>query len=227
MEGGGRIRFSGVGVRFPGGVVGLAGVDLRIEPGESVLLLGETGAGKSTLLRLLTRELRPSEGRVYLDEEDLGRYREWTVHRLRRRLGIIPQDFALIGSKRVWENIAYAMRAVGFSRAEVARRVPGILDRVGLAHRRDAFPDQLSGGERQRVAIGRAIIARPQVVLADEPTGNLDAERSREILRLLTGLSAEGTTVLIATHDLPNVDEGRHRTVHLRGGRIVEDRPPA
>ena len=208
---------------YRGGVGGVRGVSLTFERGEFAFLLGPTGAGKSTLLKLLTREVRPTAGRVLLQGLDVGRVREGGVAGLRRRMGIVPQDNALLPRKKVWENVAYAMRAVGYSRREVRHRVSEVLEWVGVAHRPDAYPEALSGGEAQRVVIARALIANPPLILADEPTGHLDPETSWEIMDLLRKVNARGTTVLVASHDLGVVERLAKRTIRLVEGRVVED----
>jgi len=221
------ISYRDVQVAYPGHVRGIERVSLDIQRGEFVFLVGPTGAGKSTLLKLLTREAAHDEGEVRLDGEELSHYREWTVHRLRQRMGIVPQDFALLPRKRVWENIAYAMRAVGKTRAEVRDKVPQILEQVNIGHRADAFPNELSGGEQQRVAIGRALINDPPLILADEPTGNLDPKHSVEIMELLIRLNQRGATVVVASHDMLVIERLGQRVVRLEEGRIVSDEPAA
>ena len=221
------ISYRDVQVDYPGHVRGIQKVSLDIQRGEFVFLVGPTGAGKSTLLKLLTREATHGDGEVRLDGEELSPYREWTVHRLRQRMGIVPQDFALLPRKRVWENIAYAMRAVGKTRAEVRDRVPQILEQVNIGHRADAFPNELSGGEQQRVAIGRALINDPPLILADEPTGNLDPKHSVEIMELLIRLNQRGATVVVASHDMLVIERLGQRVVHLEDGKIVRDEPAA
>ncbi len=217
------IRFEDVHVSYRHSEGGLRGVSLAFARGEFAFLLGPTGAGKSTLLKLLTREVAPSEGRVWLKDLDVGRVRGGGIARLRRQMGIVPQDNALLPRKRVWENVAYAMRAVGHTRREVRQRVPEVLEQVGVAERAAAYPYQLSGGEQQRVAIARALIANPPLLLADEPTGHLDPETSWEIMELLKRLNGRGTTILVASHDLGVVQRMGKRTVLLVGGRVVED----
>jgi cell division transport system ATP-binding protein len=220
------IEFQDVEVHYTPHVHGLRGITLSIRRGDFVFFVGKTGAGKSTLLKLLTREVHHDAGIVRFHGRDLGQVRERDVPALRREMGIVPQDFALLPRKRVWENVAYAMRAVGNSRRTVRRRVPEILERVNVGHRADAFPNELSGGEQQRVAIGRALINNPPLILADEPTGNLDPQHSWEIMELLRSLNARGATVLVATHDMAVVERMARRIVTLEGGRIVDDTAP-
>lgn len=217
------IAFEGVEVEYSEFVHGLRGVTLHVERGEFAFFVGPTGAGKSTLLKLLTHEVRASRGRVLFHGRDITRVRERDVPHLRREMGIVPQDFALLPRKRVWENVAYAMRAVGATRREVRRRVPEILERVNIGHRADAFPNELSGGEQQRVAIGRALINNPSLLVADEPTGNLDPAHSWEIMELLKQLNIRGTTVLVASHDMMVIERMGKRIVTLDGGRIQHD----
>ena len=213
-------------VRYTDMVHGLRGVSLTVDSGEFVFFVGPTGAGKSTLIKLLTREVRHDSGQVMLDGQDLGRMRNREIPALRRHMGIVPQDFALLPRKKVWENVAYAMRAAGHSRKAVRERVPELLERVNLAHRLDAYPHELSGGEQQRVAIARALINEPPLLLADEPTGNLDPDHSWEIMELLQTLNAKGTTVLVASHDMVVVERMSRRTIRVEGGLIALDSRP-
>lgn len=217
------IEYERAEVRYTEFVYGLRGTSLKIERGEFVFFVGRTGAGKSTLLKLLTREARNTAGRVVLNGRELTDLPDWSVPALRREMGIVPQDFALLPRKRVWENVAYAMRAVGHSRRAVRQRVPEILELVRIGHRADAFPHELSGGEQQRVAIGRALINKPPLLLADEPTGNLDPEHSWEIMELLKELNLSGTTVLVASHDMMVVERMGKRIVTLESGQIQAD----
>lgn len=217
------IRFKDVQVEYPGHVRGLRGVNLTIDRGEFVFLVGTTGAGKSTLLKLLTREVRPTGGDVWLNQHKVGEIPERKVHLLRREMGIVPQDFALLPGKRVWENVAYAMRAVGSSRRDVRNKVPGILEQVSIGHRADAYPHELSGGEKQRAAIARALINNPPLLLADEPTGNLDPEHSWGVMEVLQALNLRGTTVIVASHDMVVVERMNKRIVRLEQGAVVDD----
>ncbi|HVT11668.1 MAG TPA: ATP-binding cassette domain-containing protein [Fimbriimonadaceae bacterium] len=221
------ISFENVEVKYSDIVYGLRGASLRIDAGEFVFLTGLSGAGKSTLLKLVTKEVRPTSGRVFLNGRDISHAPPRHIPGIRRQMGIVPQDFALLPRKRVFENIAYAMRAVGHTRREVRERVPEILQRVHIAHRADAFPHELSGGEQQRVAIGRALVNDPPLLLADEPTGNLDPGHSWEIMELLKELNRNGATVVVASHDMMVVDRMSERIVTLDQGRIVGDQLPA
>jgi cell division transport system ATP-binding protein len=217
------IEFDHVEVEYGKHVPGLRGVSATFDRGEFAFLVGKTGAGKSTLLKLITREVRNYNGSVKLDGKELKTLKDAEIPKLRRIMGIVPQDFALLPRKRVWENVAYAMRAVGHPSSQVRKRVPEILELVKVGHRADAFPNELSGGEQQRVAIGRALINEPPLLLADEPTGNLDPEHSQEIMELLSQLNQRGTTVLVASHDMMVVERMNKRIVTLDQGLIIGD----
>lgn len=216
------VLFDQVEVRYSELVTGLSGVSIRIHKGEFVFLVGQTGAGKSTFLKVLTREVQHTSGLVQFAGRDLGQIAERDVPALRREIGIVPQDFGLLPDKNVWENVGYAMRAVGRSKREVRKAVPDILERVKVLHRADARPGQLSGGEQQRVAIGRALVNNPNLLLADEPTGNLDPDHGREIMELLAELNLRGATVIVATHNLGMVARMGKRVVAFERGRIVD-----
>ncbi len=196
---------------------------MTICKGEFAFLVGSTGSGKSTLLRLLYREIVPSEGTVIVDGRDVAALRPSEVPFLRRRLGIVFQDFKLLPQKNVWENLAFALRVLGVSRKEISKRISDVLELVGLAHRCDSFPHQMSGGEQQRAAIARALVNHPTVLIADEPTGNLDPDTSWEIMQLLSEINARGTTVLVATHDNQMVDRLKKRVIEIDSGYIVRD----
>lgn len=220
------IVFDDVEVKYSEHVFGLRDVSLRIKPGEFVFFVGQTGTGKSTILKLLSKEIRPTSGTVWLWGVDLETIPDAEIPLLRRSMGIVPQDYGLLPRKNVFENVAYAMRAIGATKREIRKRVPEILEMVNLGHRVDAFPDQLSGGERQRVAIGRALINRPSLLVADEPTGNLDLEHSWGIMELLLELNRRGTTILVASHDVIIVERMGKRVVTMQGGRVASDETP-
>lgn len=217
------IEFSHVEVAYTKHVTALKDFNFRVAKGEFVFLVGSTGSGKSTILKLISREEQATGGVVSLDGLDLGTLHERDVPTHRRRLGIVPQDFGLLPRKRMWEQIGYAMRAVGKTKREVRKGVEQILEAVNIGHRADAFPGELSGGEQQRVAVARALINDPEIILADEPTGNLDTHHSAEIIRLLVELNQKGATVLVATHDVNVVEQFGGRVVTLQGGKIISD----
>lgn len=209
--------------RYERGAVALSDVTLSFEKGEFAFLTGASGAGKTTLLRLVFREESPTEGRVLVDGRDVGRLREAGVARLRRDMGFVFQDFKLLPRKTVFQNLTFVMRALGRSHVERKVRAFEALKRVGLHHRLRAWPRELSGGEQQRIAIARALIEEPRVLLADEPTGSLDPELAREIMDLFREVNSRGTTVLVATHDRELLRTMPRRTVVLERGRVVAD----
>ncbi|MBL8060324.1 MAG: ATP-binding cassette domain-containing protein [Chthonomonas sp.] len=222
------MEFKGVSVEYGKYVRALTDVSFSVQKGEFVFFVGRTGSGKSTVLKLLSREVQATRGTVMFDGTNVSAMAESEVPALRRRMGIVPQDFGLLPRKKAWENIGYAMRAVGKRRSEVRKAIEPILENVNLAHRADAFPTEMSGGEQQRLAIARALINSPQLILADEPTGNLDAAHSLEIIQLLQDLNRQGATVLVATHDLMVLEQFKqHRVVTLDGGKIVSDGVPS
>lgn len=214
----------GVFFAYPNGEEVLRDINLRIEKGEFVFIVGPTGVGKSTLLKLIYCAERPSKGKVIVAGRDVTKLNRKEISLLRRRIGVVFQDFGLMPTRTVWENIAFALKAIGMSRKEVCRKVPTVLDVVGLSDKAHAFPAQLSGGEQQRVSIARALVNNPLILLADEPTGNLDPDTSLEIMQLLAKINLMGTTVVVATHDKYIVDALRKRVVTLENGRIVSDR---
>jgi len=218
------IRFENVTQRYRGTPQpALDGVDFEVERGEFVFLVGASGSGKSSCLSLITREITPSDGRVLVLGRDTRTLSDRRTPYFRRNIGTVYQDFRLLEKKTVSQNIAYALRVIGRSRAFIKQSVPEVLERVGLDGKGKRLPSELSGGERQRVAIARAIVNGPQVVLADEPTGNLDPTTSVEIMRLLEQINADGTTVVMATHEAGFVDKMRRRVIELRDGRLVRD----
>jgi cell division transport system ATP-binding protein len=207
---------------FDGDVTALSEIDLEVRRGEFVFITGSSGAGKSSLLRLLLRQERPSSGRILIDGVDVGALSTSKVPRLRRSMGVVFQDFKLIQRKTALENVAYVLNVAGLSRAEQRRRAYEALRSVGLSHRLNALPPTLSGGEQQRVAIARAVVNEPSLLLADEPTGNLDPDLAVEIMRLFREINARGTTIVVATHDRDLIQRMQRRTVVLKRGRVVE-----
>jgi len=206
-----------------GKFVALNDINLRVEPKEFISLAGQSGAGKSTFLKLLIAEEKPSEGKILFDNQNVHLLRSHQLPFLRRRMGMIFQDFRLLSDKNVYENIAFAMEVGGAKDEEIARDVPQVLELVGLVDKTDCFPFQLSGGEKQRVAIARALINRPEVILADEPTGNLDLLNTWDIIRLLIKINELGTTVVLATHDRDVINNLGRRVVTLDQGRVIRD----
>ncbi len=221
------IQFFHVGKRYPGGQVALEDVSFHVARGQFVFLTGPSGAGKTTLLRLIFREEVPSSGHILVGGRNVAAMPRAKIPYLRRTIGVIFQDFRLIARKTVFENVAFLPRILGLDHGQQRRLAYETLRRVGLAHRLNAFPPELSGGEKQRVAIARALINQPEILLADEPTGNLDPELAREILALLVELHRRGTTVVVATHDRERVALLGKRVLGLERGRLVEDRAPA
>ena len=203
--------------------VALDDINIQIEDGEFVFILGHSGAGKSTFLKLIQMEEKPTEGRVIINGQDLTKMKRRKVPYLRRQMGVVFQDFRLIDKMTVYENVAFAMRVVGASNKEIRRRVPQVLELVGLADREKRFPAELSGGEQQRVAIARALVNNPRMIIADEPTGNLDPVRSLELMLLLEKINELGTTVLVVTHEKELVDAFSKRVISIDAGRVISD----
>lgn len=201
----------------------LEDISLHIFPGEFVFLVGHSGSGKSTFIKLLTREIKATQGHIYVADEDLTTMRNWRVPYLRRNIGCVFQDFKLLPNKTVFENVAFALEVIGKSRHVIRTQVPEVVRLVGLQDKLDKRPDQLSGGEQQRVSIARAIVNRPPLLICDEPTGNLDPQNSRGIMDLLERINRTGTTVLVATHDREMVDNMRRRVIALDRGRLMRD----
>ncbi len=217
------IRFIDVHKEYDNGTKALKGVNVRIDDGEFVFLVGPSGSGKSTLIKLITAEIAPTGGRVMVNGFNLNNITPRQVPQMRRTLGVIFQDFRLIEKKTVYENLSFAMRAIGASNRELRRRIPYVLQLVGLEQKGDRFPGQLSGGEQQRVAIARALVNNPSMIIADEPTGNLDPQRSLEIMMLLERINELGTTVLVVTHEKNLVNRFAKRVVAIENGRIISD----
>jgi len=217
------IDFRDVSKRYSGGDVGLDQVTFSIDRGDFVFLVGSTGSGKSTVMRLLIKELEPSAGSIHVAGHDLGEIKRKRIAYYRRNIGVVFQDFKLLPTRTVYDNVAYALQVTGGSRREIRDKVPDILRLTGLSTKLHNYPDQLSGGEQQRVSIARAFVNHPPLLLADEPTGNLDPETSIDIMRLLYRINRTGTTVLVASHDHVMVDKMRRRVLELARGRIVRD----
>jgi len=217
------VQLDGVTKVFPNGVVALRHVSLRIEPGEFVFVVGPTGTGKSTLLRLVYRDELPTSGRVVVYRRDISRLRSRGVALLRRRLGVVFQDFKLLPARTAYDNVAFALRVIGTPSQEIRPRALRALALVGLEDRATAMSVELSGGEQQRVSIARAIVNDPPLLLADEPTGNLDPGSSWEIIQLLSQINTRGTTVIVTTHNKTIVDVLRRRVIQLAGGQVVRD----
>ena len=208
---------------YDGGTVGLERASVKIGRGEFVFLVGATGCGKSTCIRLLMKELEPSAGSILIAGKDLDDVGRKQVPLLRRNIGTVFQDYKLLPNRTVYDNVAYSLQVIGEPRQEIRRKVPDILRLVGLSTKLHNYPDQLSGGEQQRVSIARAFVNHPPLLLADEPTGNLDPETSIGIMQLIYRINRTGTTVIVATHDREMVDKMRRRVVELQEGRIVRD----
>jgi len=218
------IRLENVTKTYRGaGDAALAEVHLQIDRGEFVFLVGSSGSGKSSLLRLMLREEKPDSGDLFVLGENLRTLPQRRVSSYRRKLGVVFQDFRLLPNKTVYQNIAFALQVIGKSRAFIETSVPDVLRLVGLEDKSSSFPSALSGGEQQRVAIARALVNRPELLLADEPTGNLDPDNSKEIMGLLSRINLSGTTIVMATHDRGIVDQMQRRVVEIKEGRIVRD----
>ena len=222
------IDFEHVSMEYKrGGRLALEDVSLHVDPGEFVFLVGHSGAGKSTLLKLILREVLPSEGKVFVDGKDVARLRRSQVPYLRRQMGVIFQDFRLIPTMTVYENVAFAMHVTNVGAKQIRDRVDYMLELVHLEDKANSYPDYLSGGEQQRVAVARALAHTPKLVIADEPTGNIAPELSLEMMELLERVSGMGITVLVVTHEHELVHRFQQRVVTLENGRIISDVPPA
>ncbi|RCW17160.1 cell division ATP-binding protein FtsE [Streptococcus gallolyticus] len=217
------IEMNGVTKKYHRSTTALRDIAVSVNSGEFVYIVGPSGAGKSSFIKLLYREEKVSAGTLKVGEFNLTKLKKRDVPILRRSIGVVFQDYKLLPKKTVFENVAYAMQVIGEKPRDIKKRVPEVLDLVGLKHKMRSFPDQLSGGEQQRVAIARAIVNNPKVLIADEPTGNLDPEISWEIMQLLERINLQGTTVLMATHNKQIVDNLRHRVIAIEDGRIVRD----
>ncbi len=219
------IEFGSVSKLYAPGDIGLDHASFSIDRGEFVFLVGATGSGKSTVMRLLIKEIEPTEGMIRVAGRDLAAIKRSRIPFYRRNVGVVFQDFKLLPNRTVYDNVAYALQVTGHSRREIRAKVPDILRLTGLSTKLHNYPDQLSGGEQQRVSIARGFVNHPPLLLADEPTGNLDPETSIDIMRLLYRINRTGTTVIVATHDQAMVDKMRRRVLELSRGRLVRDEP--
>lgn len=217
------IEFKDVTKEYSKGIAALNGVNLKIEKGEFAFIVGDSGSGKSTLIRLLLKELDPTSGSIIVNGQNLNRLKHRKIPQYRRHLGVVFQDFRLLKDRNIYENIAFALRVTETSPRIIKQKVPAALSLVGLAQKYKAFPKELSGGEQQRVAIARAIVNEPAILLADEPTGNLDPTNSWEIMKLLEEANERGTTVLVVTHNQEIVNEMKKRVITMKKGVIVSD----
>lgn len=208
---------------YPGGSVALEDINVEIKAGEFVFLVGPSGAGKSTFIRLISREIEPTSGQIFVDGVDVMKLKRRDIPYLRRQLGIVFQDFRLLNDRTAYENVAFAMQVIEAPSHKIRQRVNEVLELVGLKDRGDAYPGEMSGGEQQRIAIARAIVNDPLLVIADEPTGNLDPETSMEIMNIFSHINESGTTIIMATHDKTMVDYMQKRVIALEDGRIVRD----
>lgn len=218
------IEFKDVYKVYQNGTKALRGISFQVEQGEFVFIIGHSGAGKSTLLKLMTCEEHLTSGAININGYDLTRIRKRDIPRMRRTLGMVFQDFRLIDNKTVYENVAFAMRAVGANTRAIRKRVPYVLSMVGLSHKAKSYPNQLSGGEQQRVALARALVNNPSMIIADEPTGNIDPRMSFEIMELLQEINNRGTTVLVVTHERDLVDMMKKRVITIENGEVTSDR---
>ena len=217
------IELKDVEMEYDNGTKAIRGISLRIDPGEFVFLVGPSGSGKSTIIKLLTGEVEPNAGRVRVNGFSTRNISERQIPLMRRTLGVIFQDFRLIEKKTVYDNLAFVMRAVGASAKESRKRIPYVLELVGLEKKAYSYPDELSGGEQQRVAIARALVNNPATIIADEPTGNLDPERSLELMDLLVKINELGTTMVVVTHEKDLVDRFGKRVITIDSGRVIND----
>lgn len=217
------IEFRNVSKVYNKNVKALTDVDIKIDKGEFIFLVGPSGAGKSTFIKMLLKEVEPSTGDIFMGGEDLSKIKRRQIPYHRRKIGMVFQDFRLIPTLNVYENVAFAMRIVGASPKEIRKRVPMVLSLVGLSNKYKMFPTELSGGEQQRVSIARAIVNNPKVLIADEPTGNLDPETAKEIMELIDDINKAGTTVVMATHAKGIVDSMKKRVIAIDKGEVVSD----
>lgn len=217
------ITLENVSKAYSAGIPALNDVSLHIDQGEFVFVVGDSGSGKSTLIKLLLKELEPTDGKIVINNQELGRIRHRDIPKFRRNVGVVFQDFRLLKDRNVYENVAFAQRVIGTPTKVMKRKVPAVLSMVGLAAKYKSFPKQISGGEQQRVAIARALVNEPKILLADEPTGNLDNRNAWEIMKLLEEINQRGTTVLVVTHNLEIVKAMKKRVITMKKGVVVSD----
>jgi len=217
------ISLEHVSKSYTAGIPALNDINIEIEDGEFVFIMGDSGSGKSTLIKILLKELEPSEGKVTVNNFNLARVRRRSIPKFRRNIGVVFQDFRLLKDRNIYDNVAFAMKVVGAPTREIKRRVPMMLSLVGLAAKYKSFPRQISGGEQQRVAIARALVNEPKILLADEPTGNLDSNNAWEIMRLLEEINRRGTTVVVVTHNTDIVRAMNKRVITIKKGVLVSD----
>ncbi len=217
------IKLEHVSKSYTAGIPALNDVNIEIDEGEFVFLVGDSGSGKSTLIKLLLKELEPTEGTITINNKNLSKIKRKQIPKFRRNIGVVFQDFRLLKDRNVYDNVAFAQKVIGESNAHIKKRVPKMLSTVGLAAKYRSFPKQLSGGEQQRVAIARALINEPKILLADEPTGNLDNNNAWEIMKLLEDINDKGTTVVVVTHNMEIVKVMKKRVITVKKGVIVSD----
>lgn len=217
------IQFNNVTKEYDNGVIAINNLSVEIEQGDFIYLIGPSGAGKSTFLKLIYRDIKATKGIVTFDGVKVNKYRKGNVYKLRRKMGIVFQDFKLLDSRTILENISFVLETFGLGKSQIRGRVIELLDHIGLKEKAKYYPNQLSGGEQQRIAIARALINNPKLLICDEPTGNLDPDTSREIVELLERINENGTTIIMATHDKNIVNEYRHRVIAIEHGHIVLD----
>ena len=217
------IRLEHVSKTYEAGVQAITDINLHIRPGEFVFIIGATGSGKSTIIKLLQKELTPTHGKIVVNGRDIAKITRKQIPRYRRNIGVVFQNFRLLPDRNVYENVAFAMRVVEAPKRDIKKKVPQMLSLVGLAHKYRSLPKQLSGGEQQRVAIARALVNEPKILLADEPTGNLDDQHAWEIMRLLEEINQRGTTVVVVTHNMNFIKQMNKRVITIKKGVIVSD----
>ena len=217
------IRLRNINKTYKNGVTAIHDLNLNIKKGEFVFIIGSTGCGKSTLIKMMYREEKPTKGKIIVGGIDVAKLRNRKVYKIRRKIGVVFQDYQLLPKSTAYENVAFALEVFGLPKSEIHKKVVKVLDLVGLKNKAKHYPDQLSGGEQQRVAIARAIVNGPKLLICDEPTGNLDPKTSMEIMEVLTAINKLGTTILMVTHDIDIVDKMKKRVIVLDSGRILKD----